>query len=571
MRIIDPSIEVEDFDGLKIMKNIERACRTCYRSEGLITEDSYKKLISNCINRGHQSVLEHEKITVRITCDIGCYDEQTQVLTDEGWKYFYEVEPWNKVYTLNDEGEVVLYPIQMLLKKEYNGPMYNFHSTQVDLSVTPDHNMWIFDAMKRNPNTKIWKFLKAEEMTTSAYKFDKRGNKQRVISHNNITIPSYTQSNGITYPEIKFNNELLYELLGWWITDGGKDNYTIELYQTKENGRKRIEYLLNELKINYSVYKNRYRLACPQLAHFIINNFYKKLKDKKSYSAFIPNFIKNSATNEIEAFLKGVLGGDGTDYKDGRQVIYSSSEQFAKDLIELYFKIGKTANYYPCPDMKKYSNNFQQTTTCYCISVCRTEIHWFDKNEKNFSISNYNGTVYCLMLEKYHRLFVMRNGKACWCGNCYKDLTRHRFGSFSIESTRYCNYGKDKFENEIKLIKPIYIDDPEKFILWSGCMDTIEKTYLKMSEMGCKPDEMRMILPHSTAAQVTMTANIREWRHILSLRCAKMTHPSVRQICIPLLLYFKDKMPELFSDIEFDVDFNPDQFAKISVMKDGEN
>ena len=40
MRIIDPSIEVEDFDGLKIMKNIERACRTCYRSEGLITEDS---------------------------------------------------------------------------------------------------------------------------------------------------------------------------------------------------------------------------------------------------------------------------------------------------------------------------------------------------------------------------------------------------------------------------------------------------------------------------------------------------------------------------------------------------
>ena len=71
MKIIEPLIEVEKFDGIKIMKNIERACRTCYRSEGLITEDSYKKLLKNCINRGHESVLEHEKITIRMICDIG--------------------------------------------------------------------------------------------------------------------------------------------------------------------------------------------------------------------------------------------------------------------------------------------------------------------------------------------------------------------------------------------------------------------------------------------------------------------------------------------------------------------
>ena len=62
MKIIDPIIEVENYSGTKIMKNIERACRTCYRSEGNITEESYKKLLSNCINRGHESVLEHEKI-----------------------------------------------------------------------------------------------------------------------------------------------------------------------------------------------------------------------------------------------------------------------------------------------------------------------------------------------------------------------------------------------------------------------------------------------------------------------------------------------------------------------------
>ena len=78
MEIIEPKVEVENYDGIKIMKNIERACRTCYRSEGMITEDSYKKLLNNCINRGHESVLEHEKITVRFTCSINSYKDLTR-------------------------------------------------------------------------------------------------------------------------------------------------------------------------------------------------------------------------------------------------------------------------------------------------------------------------------------------------------------------------------------------------------------------------------------------------------------------------------------------------------------
>ena len=57
MRLVEPWIKVEKIDGVKIMKRIERACRTCYRSEGKITEDSYKNLINNCLTRGNESVL----------------------------------------------------------------------------------------------------------------------------------------------------------------------------------------------------------------------------------------------------------------------------------------------------------------------------------------------------------------------------------------------------------------------------------------------------------------------------------------------------------------------------------
>lgn len=165
----------------------------------------------------------------------------------------------------------------------------------------------------------------------------------------------------------------------------------------------------------------------------------------------------------------------------------------------------------------------------------------------------------------------------------YKDLTRHRFGSFSIESSRYCAYNKNKFDNEIKFIKPVFYKeswtdknyegsgmdiDEEKSKIWYDTMENIEDSYMNMAKLGCTPDEMRMILPHSTAAEVTMTANIREWRHILDLRTKKMAHPSVRQILIPLLLKFKEDMPELFGNIEYDTEFPKEWYAEISDMED---
>lgn len=148
----------------------------------------------------------------------------------------------------------------------------------------------------------------------------------------------------------------------------------------------------------------------------------------------------------------------------------------------------------------------------------------------------------------------------------YKDLTRHRFASFSIESTRYCNYGKDKFDNEIKFIKPVHIKEgTENYKIWEDTMKYIEKQYMQMGKENATPDQMRMLLPHSTAAEVCMTANIREWRHILSLRCSKMTHPAVRQLLIPLLLKFKKDMPELFENVEYDEEFPKEDYAKLQI------
>mgnify|MGYP001052565845 CR=1 FL=1 len=151
----------------------------------------------------------------------------------------------------------------------------------------------------------------------------------------------------------------------------------------------------------------------------------------------------------------------------------------------------------------------------------------------------------------------------------YKDLTRHRIASFSIESTRYCNYGKDKFDNELKVIRPCNIEEgTDIYANWKNACEAIEKNYMEMSKKGALPDQLRMILPHSIAAEVTMTANIREWKHILSLRASNHTHPSIRQLMIPLLLYFKQIMPEIFEDVPYDEEFPKEKYAKLSEIED---
>ena len=147
----------------------------------------------------------------------------------------------------------------------------------------------------------------------------------------------------------------------------------------------------------------------------------------------------------------------------------------------------------------------------------------------------------------------------------YKDLTRHRFASFSVESTRYCSYDKDKYGNEISFIDPVYIEDEKVYEVWKKTMQDIENSYLEMKKLGATTDMCRNILPHSTAAEYTMTANIREWKHIFELRANNHVHPAIRQVMIPLLKYFKEQMPDIFGDIPYDEEFNPEYYAELRV------
>lgn len=130
------------------------------------------------------------------------------------------------------------------------------------------------------------------------------------------------------------------------------------------------------------------------------------------------------------------------------------------------------------------------------------------------------------------------------------ELVRHRLASFSQESTRYCNYSKDKFSNQITVIEPCYLTPGSNaYTAWFKACGAAEKAYMEMLKDHCSAEEARVVLPTCLKTELVMTANYREWRTILKQRTARNAHPQMRELMVPLLHELQDRLPVIFDDI----------------------
>jgi thymidylate synthase (FAD) len=124
------------------------------------------------------------------------------------------------------------------------------------------------------------------------------------------------------------------------------------------------------------------------------------------------------------------------------------------------------------------------------------------------------------------------------------EIVRHRIGSYSQESTRYCNYKS----RGIKAIKPFFFTDKKKYKVWLKAMIDCETAYNKLIELGANPQEARSVLPNSLKTEIIITYNLREWRHFFKLRCSRKAHPQMREIAISLLRKFQNRIPVIFDN-----------------------
>lgn len=117
------------------------------------------------------------------------------------------------------------------------------------------------------------------------------------------------------------------------------------------------------------------------------------------------------------------------------------------------------------------------------------------------------------------------------------ELVRHRLCSFAQESTRYCNYQKEKFNSEITFIHPSSIDK-ESGVIWEKAMKDSEKAYFKILELSNSPQLARSVLPNSLKTELVISANIKEWNLIFDLRTAPSAHPDVQVLMKMVKDYF---------------------------------
>lgn len=130
------------------------------------------------------------------------------------------------------------------------------------------------------------------------------------------------------------------------------------------------------------------------------------------------------------------------------------------------------------------------------------------------------------------------------------EIVRHRIASYSQESTRYCNYSKSKFGNELTFIRPCFWqEDSSQYAIWKQQMQAVEDAYLSLITSGASPEQARSILPNSLKTEIIMTMNLREWRHFFRLRTSNRAHPQMREICIPLYDAMHKLLPPVFDDI----------------------
>lgn len=135
------------------------------------------------------------------------------------------------------------------------------------------------------------------------------------------------------------------------------------------------------------------------------------------------------------------------------------------------------------------------------------------------------------------------------------EIVRHRPASFAQESTRYCNYGKDKFGGQITFIIPEFFQyGTPAWKVWKESMERCEADYLTLINMGVTPEKARTVLPNSVKTELIMTANCAEWKHFFNLRACNSTgkaHPQMLEVVRPLLDDFKKLISVLFDDLTY--------------------
>jgi len=356
-----------------------------------------------------------------------CYSDDTEVLTLNGWKLIKDVYIGEKVLTLNPNTKEVYYEnVINTFNYKYDGDMINFKNTFLDILVTPNHNMYV-EYRDGSPTRERKCFIPKDKLKSS---FLKKASDVKVsdllrlngfewigIEKDFFILPEMEliyNKRILNFSSKKIDMKLWCEFLGLYLSEGScrgsnggkKNSYQINIKQKDGISNDYLKSVLDRMPYKYFNYKkgliNNYYITDKQLYEYL-------KKFGNSYEKYIPSYIKELNKEYLKLFLLSYLIGDGSK-KDKDDIFnlnnYNMVKSFSKkmrlDIMDILIKLG----YSSCEIKNKF------------VTVCRSSN--YSKISKFKNIISYNGNIVCVEVENNNIIYVKRNNKAFFCGNCLR-------------------------------------------------------------------------------------------------------------------------------------------------------
>jgi len=374
-----------------------------------------------------------------------CYDKETEVLTDNGWKLFSKLDKNEKILTLNmSDNRHIKYEYQKptdYIERDYRGNLVYIEKDSVSLCITPTHNVLVNQSYQLENGEE----LEWTSCTTGNVTKFKRGtttlklrpvvelineNKRfSLLQPKGCYISPNPNKNKIKIGDFSISKKDFAEFMGWYLSEGYVSQKKNEVMISQFKYSWELEKCMNKMPFECNKTKRGFYIYYEPLVQYL-------RQFGKSQDKHVPLWIKESGQDIINAFLNAYCYGDGSFIKNYKSIrkdsrerygladdakkmlisrhFYTSSTFMRDDLQELLIKVGSVAVSY---ESKQYINN----TTGKVQSIYN--IHEKLINRKNYifpqdiQYQEYNDKVYCVTVPN-SIIMVRRNGKAMWCGNC---------------------------------------------------------------------------------------------------------------------------------------------------------
>lgn len=351
------------------------------------------------------------------TGEMGCYDDKTEVLTDNGWKLFKDLSYEDEICTLNPQTHIIEYqkPTAIVSFSHHN-KLVTIKNRAIDIAVTLDHNMYVCSQQNKKNGTNKFEFVKARDLEYQSV--IKRtgtwiGSEQEYFVLPSVVLKHYEGRQVVAHvaPEVKMPMDEWLAFMGIWISDGSASVQSVSIAQKVPEKTCLVAELLQKLPFRFIKYGDKFVCYNKQLGTYL-------QQFGKAYDKFVPHFVKQSSPRQIAIFLEWYALGDGTAMDHGFRIFYAASKRLADDIQELLLKVGRLGL------VKTRQRTGRVWIEDHYADCSRLQYEVIERvvkiesylDKRDARIIDYEGKVYCATVDN-HVMYVRRNGKPYWCGN----------------------------------------------------------------------------------------------------------------------------------------------------------